>query len=59
MPPRLKCPKCGCDRVQANVKAWWLYHNGDPQTQGDSYIEIDDDGFAICEDCGEQWRTQS
>jgi DNA-directed RNA polymerase subunit M/transcription elongation factor TFIIS len=57
--PRLKCPKCDCDSVEAQVVVWWSYKDGKPQTQGDSYLELDDDGLATCEECGHQWRTFS
>ena len=53
-----ECPKCKHPRVQVQVVAWWQLDHGAAECQGDDYLEIAPFPYAICDECGHQWRVE-
>lgn len=51
------CPECEHRSLQVQVTTWWQCVAGQPSGQGDDYIEVPHDAYAICDECHHQWRV--
>lgn len=54
----MKCPKCGCTNVAAEVRTWFDFTDDKPEefdTQDSAYVELIPGGGIICKQCQHQW----